>query len=182
MGRRRAAVALAVAVALALGLAACTDGDDDGDDDGPTAAPSTTTTTEGATSSTARPDVVAVVDLGVGDCFDEGAVREDEPSKLQEVRVVDCAGPHRNEVYASLTFEADGDDYPGNGPLAEFAQERCVGEFADFVGAAVARTDYGIGTIYPDEASWATGDRVVLCVLYDTGDEPLEGSARDSEG
>jgi hypothetical protein len=37
---------------------------------------------------------------------------------------------------------------------------------------------YGIGTIYPDEGSWATGDREVLCVLFHRDGRPVEGSAR----
>jgi Septum formation len=171
MPRRTAALVVA---ALALAVAGgCSSGDDD------SAARSTTTTSTIATTTT-TPDVVPVVDLDVGDCFDEEEVRDDEPSLLQEVHVVDCAGPHRNEVYATVAYDAGGEEYPGNGPLAEFAQDRCVSAFPEFVGAPVERTDYGIGTVYPDEESWGTGDRAVVCVLYDSADEPLEGTARNT--
>lgn len=177
------AAALAVAVALATG--SCS-GDDDGGDR--SAAPSasgpatttrrSTTTTAEATTTTADPDVVAVVDLGVGDCFDEAAVRQDEASAIRTVRLVDCAARHRNEVYAMALYESGGARYPGDEPLAGFAQEQCVDEFAAYVGQPVERTAYGIGTIYPDQDSWRTGDREVLCVLFHQDGRPVEGSAR----
>lgn len=193
MGRIAGAVhrlALVAAVVLAVTVAACS-GDDGDDGGGPgldraasssSASTATTSTTAPSTTTTADPDLVAVVDLAVGDCFDEGAVREDEPSRLQEVELVECAREHRNEVYAAVDYEAGASAaYPGNGELAQFAQRQCVSRFEAYVGAPVERTGYGIGTIYPDEPSWAEGDRAVLCVLYDADDRPLTGSQKDAE-
>jgi hypothetical protein len=168
---RRAAAALVVAAALVAG--GCSG--DDGDSQPAAGAPSTTPTTAASTTTTAAGPLVPVVDLGVGDCFDEGEVRSDEPSLLQQVHAVDCDEPHRNEVYAVVPYDEGGDGYPGNGPLAEFAQDRCVSAFEDALGTTADRTPYGIGTVYPDEESWATGDRAVVCVLFDAGDAPLEG-------
>jgi hypothetical protein len=172
--------ALLAAIALVVGAATACSGGDDGD-----AAPSTTrpastareatTTTAEATTTTADPDVVAVVDLAVGDCFDEA-------SAIREVRIVDCAGQHRNEVYAMALYESGGARYPGDEPLAGFAQERCVDDFAAYVGQPVEATAYGIGTMYPDQDSWRTGDREVLCVLFHQDGRPVEGSAAAEGG
>lgn len=179
--RRALLAALAVAVAVG-GATACSGGDDDGDAASSTTRPASTareatTTTAEAATTTADPDVVAVVDLAVGDCFDDAAVRRDEASAIRQVRVVDCAGQHRNEVYAMALYESGGARYPGDEPLAGFAQERCVDEFAAYVGQPVEATAYGIGTMYPDQDSWRTGDREVLCVLFHQDGRPVEGTA-----
>lgn len=174
---RLAAGLVAAVLAVGAGAAAACSGDDD-----TAAPPSTTATTAAPTSTAPAGPAVPVVELAVGDCFDEAEVRQDEPSLLQQVYAVDCDEPHRNEVYAVVEYGADGDAYPGNGPLAEFAQDRCVGAFEDAVGAEVDRTPYAIGTVYPDEASWATGDRAVVCVLFDAGDQPLDAPVVTTPG
>ena len=114
-----------------------------------------------------------VFELAVGDCFDDTAGDE-----ISDVPVVDCAEPHDNEVFH--VFDVPDGDFPGEATLLQAAEVTCLPAFEDYVGTTVASSRLEVFPITPTEASWAGGDREIVCALYDGDLAELEGSMRDS--
>lgn len=119
-----------------------------------------------------------VFDLRIGDCFQE--VGSTDP--LFEVDVVDCAEPHYYEVYETTSLPDTADSaYPGDEKMQVAADAACYDAFADFVGVEYDDSLLDYWYLSPTESSWASGDRSVLCSVYDpdaTTAGTLEGSAR----
>lgn len=110
--------------------------------------------------------------LSAGDCFEPA---EDTGAEITDVTVVDCADEHGAEVYA--TFELDGEDFPGADDVDGMATAGCLERFEDFVGLPYAQSRFLQSSYVPSEASWADGDREVVCFLVDIDGAPLTGSA-----
>lgn len=111
--------------------------------------------------------------LELGDCFDQS---EDE----DDIAVVPCEDEHENEVYA--VFDLSGGAYPGDENVDAYAFDGCDEAFAPFIGRAWedSLADYWYFT--PSEDGWASGDRQVVCAVYDlkrwTTTGTLKGSGR----
>jgi len=150
--RRATALGMLPAVAALL-LAGCT---------GPEPAP--TGTPDPTAETTSLTDVVA------GDCTDE--------AERARVRVVDCAEPHDAEVFASFVLTEPAYDRDAIGASATIG---CEEAFGAFVGLEFEASELGLRYVAPSEATWAQGDREVLCVVFDpagTTAGTLEGSVR----
>ena len=137
MNRRAVAV-----LAAALALAGCTAG-------------SVPRDTAGQVTATASVDAFQVK---VGDCT--GSLKDGDVSDLQ---VIPCAEPHFYEAYASTQL-ADG-SYPGESEVTKQANKTCTAEFERFIGVSTKDSAYDMFYLYPVEASWASGDREVLCLV-----------------
>jgi hypothetical protein len=136
------------------------------------------------TASTVPPDPVDPRGLAVGDCADDAAAADGTlPATIDVVaqggpvvpRV--CIEPHRYEVYAVTELAAPEAPWPGPDQLGEDALDLCTRRLEDYVGVAWVDSELDLLFLVPDEATWATGDRVVRCILFDLGLEPLDGSA-----
>jgi hypothetical protein len=117
----------------------------------------------------------SVFDLAVGDCFDDPV----SGGEISSVTAVDCATPHDNEVYAVYDF--DGTEYPGSGELTATADEGCESRFEDYVGIAYLDSALFYTHLVPTEESWGTGDREIVCVLYEPNEKltgSMQGAAR----
>ena len=90
-----------------------------------------------------------------------------------------CAVPHASEVFA--TFDYPGADYPGPNVLEQFAKQRCVANFAAYVGRPYETSSLALDYELPDQADWGNGIRhVVGCLLVDPDGHRRVGSvARD---
>jgi hypothetical protein len=102
-----------------------------------------------------------VFDVNVGDCFDDADSTSDE---ISDVPAVPCAEPHDNEIY--YLFDLAGDEYPVDTP--DQADAGCYDPFTTFVGIDVESSALDYYPIYPTAETWATGDREVICVVFDT--------------
>lgn len=126
------------------------------------------------------PDSTGAIDgdvfqLGVGDCLDD----RDVADEVTTVPVVPCSGPHDSEVFAR-TEAADG-PFPGMEALETQLAEFCQGAvFEEFVGIPYAESRYVTGGYFPTAGSWASGDRELLCTVYDD-DAPTTGSLEGAE-
>ncbi len=121
-------------------------------------------------------------DLRAGQCFNEGAWYDEERERRIELTAaIDCAQPHNKEVYHEAEFPApEGAPYPGEVKMTEWSTELCYSAFVDFVGLDYELSTYEIGFIQPTEATFehpVGRHRRVTCVLYDTGNEHMVGSA-----
>ena len=93
---------------------------------------------------------------------------------MTELKVVDCAKPHADEVYAVFVMP-DG-PFPGAAAVQEF-KDKCNREALAAYSAAEANSPVQhTSRRFPDEKSWATGDRSVACMV--ASDPPTTGSVR----
>jgi hypothetical protein len=120
-----------------------------------------------------NPDRTAAAELQPGDCF-----FEPEADELYGVRTVDCAGEHDNEILHVVTLP-DSLEYPGEDPeLWSEHEQACVGQvFENHVGERWEEsTVWNVYSLLPDEASWASGDQSLHCVLYRLDGSSWSGS------
>jgi len=111
--------------------------------------------------------------LAAGDCFD--AADEDE---ISEIDKSDCGEPHEFEAFHVVTL--DGDTFPPDAEMENVLLNDCLPAFDGYVGEPYQTSALFATMITPSSASWADGDRVVVCVLYDPEDTELTSSMRDS--
>ncbi len=148
-----------IVLALALVAAAC------GDDE-------PTRDTTGAITESGSASVFA---LRVGDCFD------DDPAfaeTVTEVATVPCSQPHDNEVY--YEYSMNNASFPGDDAALEAGANRCLDEFAAFVGVDYLDSELDLFPITPTSESWAEGDRLVYCALYALDLSKITGSMEGS--
>ncbi|MEO8529349.1 MAG: septum formation family protein [Pseudolysinimonas sp.] len=117
-----------------------------------------------------------VFTLTVGDCLDDASVGD----QVTSVPIVACSQEHDSEVFA--TSQVTDSAFPGSPTLDSDLRAFCSGDvFTQFVG--VAYTDSALETrgYYPTVESWASGDRELLCTIYDPSGRTtgsLAGTAR----
>lgn len=107
--------------------------------------------------------------LQVGDCLDDAAAT----GEVQTVPTVLCSEPHDSEIYSS--HELGESPYPGEESVIEQADTVCLTAFERFVGEPYLESRFDFSYYYPTEESWDTGDREILCVIYDP-EGPITGS------
>lgn len=142
---------------------------------GPTAAPTTSsaaTTTTTTTVATAAPASVSPIqpwfNLQVGDCIDqvpavdEGAV---------DVTLVDCAAPHRAEVYQRAPIPVDA-------AVTDIANQRCTEALAAYTGRSGGYTVSYLIDSNQDRTAHNPLPSTVICLLQDGAGAALTGSAR----
>jgi hypothetical protein len=81
-----------------------------------------------------------------------------------DVPVIDCAKPHREEVYAVLTLS--GSKYPGETEVDDQASDMCNDKLDSMLkddDELPAGTD--IYYLTPSRFSWATGDHGLTCLI-----------------
>lgn len=161
--RRRLAVLL---VACLLGTAACSS------DGGPLERAAD------VPGGVDEPTDLSVFDLRPGDCL----VRPEEPkAKLGIVNAVPCTDIHDLEVFDLVDYD-DGDTYPGESELGDFADGACVTRFAGYVGEDYLDSELFVTYLLPTLESWnADGDhdRTVVCLVTDPT-RPRRASAVES--
>ena len=122
------------------------------------------------------PSVDDVFTIVVGDCLND----VDVTGQVTNVPIVDCAEPHDSEVFARTL--ASGTAFPGDEELEAELTVFCQGEaYTEFVGIPYAESEYFTGGYYPTAASWASGDRELLCTVRAEGSQTtgsLEGAER----
>ena len=102
-------------------------------------------------------------DITVGDCINDAeATASDEVSN---VTVVECTEAHDYEAFEAVDLP-DG-DYPGTEAVDASAVEACTPAYEDFVGIAYDDSLMDFTYFAPTSASWADGDREILCLLVD---------------
>jgi hypothetical protein len=116
----------------------------------------------------------SVFTLEVGTCFDDT-----DETEISSVPEVECIEPHDNEVFAVFDY-TETDTFPGSDAMNAAATDLCIARFQDYVGVAYADSPLEVFTIIPTEASWESGDREVICSLYNSNFTKLTGSMRGS--
>ena len=116
-----------------------------------------------------------VFSIKVGDCI----ATSTGDAEVTEVPTVPCSEPHDVEVYHD--FEIPGTDYPGEDEIFAQADQGCYDAFAPFVGLSYEESTLDWSYYYPTDGSWAQGDRLISCLIFDpagTSTGSLAGVAR----
>jgi hypothetical protein len=165
---RRVRATLALLALAALGAAAC---DGDGDTPEPVG-PTVATDAETEIPSPNEPGAtVPFTEAAVGDCW--SAVESDGDTYVALV----CTDFHDYEIHAVFRL-ADG-AWPGEDVVADTALAGCEERFERYVGTPVDQSVLFTEPLFPDEESWAEGDRRVVCSIVDPAGAS-EGSAYES--
>ena len=127
----------------------------------------------GSDASPAPDGEVWFSDLEVGMCLNDANL----PERFSSIPLVDCAQPHDSEVYAIVTLP-DG-AYPNEDELFSLADDACYDEYEPYVGTNYDVSYYYFAYYWPDKNSWASGERDIVCVVYDENGQ-IEGSVRGS--
>ena len=116
----------------------------------------------------------SVFDLKVGDC-----TKEELTSEETDIDLVPCNEPHTHEAYFSVDYV--GDAYPGSATFEVFAEQKCVGAFADYVGVELAQSHLYFTYLYPSVTAWqAKNHRRVVCFVVSLDEvlmESVKGTA-----
>lgn len=113
-----------------------------------------------------------VFTLEPGQCFNDPGVQDE----VSDVEIVDCAESHDNEVYH--TFDISASSFPGESVVLDQAFDGCLGAFDAYVGIDFNSSALDVSALTPTSASWAQGDREVVCYLFDFYGERLVTSTR----
>lgn len=105
-----------------------------------------------------------IFSIRVGDCTNDVATEE-----VAAVPTVPCSEPHDNEAYFAYDIEAD--RFPGDDTVLAEAGDTCVSEFEGFVGLSYEESTLDVWPLVPTEATWADGDREVICFIYALSDD-----------
>lgn len=102
------------------------------------------------------------------------------------VTVVSCAKWHIAEVFFTGNAWPQSQPYPGDAALNSQADDRCDAAFTAYDGIAPDNSIFTYDTVSPSDADdWASGDRWLACVAYDSaaqypGGTPVNYSIKGS--
>jgi hypothetical protein len=110
----------------------------------------------------------SIFDLKVGDCF-----RKELTAETTDIELVPCNEPHTHEAYFAVNYV--GDAYPGSATLEVFAEQQCVGAFADYVGVELAQSPLYFTYLYPSDTTWQTkSNHQVMCFVVSRDETLME--------
>ncbi len=98
--------------------------------------------------------------LAIGSCLTSTA---DQLSK-GTWKTAACSSPHDGEVVGAATYPA-APAYPGSAAIRAFAEAGCVGEITRYAAPTIDPSNLGLFFFGPDEGQWASGDRLITCVV-----------------
>ena len=117
----------------------------------------------------AAPDGSLVSDLRVGQCY-----QQPKDEQTPWVEVLSCGQPHDAELFAIVPL--GGQVLPAEAELERLADQACAVQFRAYVGVAPEASRLDFGWWAPTKASWASGDRSVVCSLESADASRLVGS------
>jgi hypothetical protein len=120
---------------------------------------------------------VSVFHLKVGNCL---VPPSNIQAELSSVKVVACKKPHTQEVYANVSDDTAGDNYPGDTALRSYADGQCLERFQGYVGVDYRESSLFYTYLLPSARSWEAKDRTVVCVVTTTGQQ-LTSSVKASK-
>ncbi len=112
-------------------------------------------------------------ELRVGDCFN---LRD--PTEVTIVDATQCSEPHVHEVF--YVGELSPGAYPAVEVIDAFAEAQCTPAFEGYVGHDFMTSVWYPAYIGPSEETFRSGDRVVVCHLFNSTETAVTGSARGS--
>lgn len=130
-------------------------------------------TVQSVPTTYARPEreMVKWIDLQPGDCLADPPPTD---PAVVEVRVVDCAAPHRAEAYLRAQV-------PVNAAVTDTASAQCEAGLPTYTGSAASAARYRIAYLIDSEQDRTYNNPLpstVICLLEDSAGQWLDGPAR----
>jgi hypothetical protein len=98
----------------------------------------------------------------------------------QWVRAVPCTSQHVGEVFFAANAWPQSRAYPGDNAIGDLAYARCLPAFRAYDGIDPSISAFAVYTIAPMPADdWASGDRWLVCVAYESTAQNPEGAPVD---
>jgi hypothetical protein len=119
----------------------------------------TTSATRDTGGSVTQGGDITATALQVGDCVNNLQNSTD----VRSLPGVPCAQPHQGEVFAVFDLPG-GSTYPGRPAVREQVQAECNSRLETYSPSAQSDTSIGLFSLYPQQESWAQGDRGVVCI------------------
>ncbi len=124
--------------------------------------------TSTSSTSTSPPVQLTEDQLQPGDCLVGSDLGLDTSSPWPDLfTAVPCTQPHIAEVFFAGNAWSQSLAYPGDAEVWTQADDRCGSAFQAYVAG---RLQYIAGFTYdyitPDDSTWPSGDRLVVCIAY----------------
>lgn len=100
-----------------------------------------------------------VFTLAVGDCFND-----QDADEIDSVQAIPCSDAHDYEAYFAFDV-SDDEAFPGDDVITQVAEDRCMTEFATFIGKSYEESSLDFNYLSPTEGSWESGDHEILCLV-----------------
>lgn len=102
---------------------------------------------------------LSVLSLKSGDCF---AYPTDQ-QEINTVAAIPCSQAHDAQVFAQFNLSGSSSNYPTN--MTQLASNGCQARTAS-LNKSLLTSSMSMKIVYPQNASWITGNRTVNCVMY----------------
>jgi TM2 domain-containing membrane protein YozV len=102
---------------------------------------------------------LSVLSLKSGDCF---AYPTDQ-QEVNTVTAIPCSQAHDAQVFAQFNLSGTSSNYPTN--MIQLASNGCQARTAS-LNKSLRTPSMSMKIVYPQNASWITGNRTVNCVIY----------------
>jgi hypothetical protein len=111
---------------------------------------------------------MSVGQLRSGDCLTGSNLGLDNDSDWPDtVAVVPCTHWHIGEVFFAANAWPQSMAYPGDDKVSSQSQALCDAAFLKYDGSAYPDSMFYYAYTVPDNTTWPSGDRWVVCVAYD---------------
>jgi hypothetical protein len=100
-----------------------------------------------------------VLSLAVGDCFSYPSSQQ----SINSVTAIPCSQAHDAQVFAQFNVSGSNSNYPTN--MTQLASDGCQSRTAS-LNKSLLTPSMSMKIVYPQDASWITGNRTVNCVMF----------------
>ena len=99
-------------------------------------------------------------------------------TQVDSVTTTECTKEHTGEIYSITAI--DRQELPSRDEMDDLVFDTCYNTFEAYVGSTPEETSLDYTAFSPTKATWATGDRDIICIAVPTGDDKLTQSVRNS--
>lgn len=123
--------------------------------------------------------IAPLPNLATGDCLNARfrEVQAGETVDTRNLRPVDCATAHENEVVGTIAY-TDAGAFPGMQAFEEFAQAPCLAAFESYVGVSFEVSVLDMFILTPTDLTWIKGHRDIACIVMTLDGNQLTGTIR----
>jgi uncharacterized membrane protein YhaH (DUF805 family) len=129
---------------------------------------------------------LTVDQLRPGNCLQGGDLGLGASNQWPDlVTAVPCTQSHIAEVFFAADIWPQSLAYPGDEKVDSQADDRCASAFTAYDGVASDTSAFTYDLIDPDSDTWASDDRLVVCIAYESTDQhpggaPVNYSIKDA--
>ena len=122
-----------------------------------------------SSSPTSSPLQLTEDQLRPGDCLQGGNLGLGTSNLWPDlVTAVPCAQSHIAEVFFAANIWPQSLAYPGDEKVDSQADDRCASAFTAYDGVTSDTSAFTYDYIDPDSDTWASDDRLVVCIAYES--------------